>query len=266
MSLTVRGRAASRVSPAAGPAEDEALKRAEEAAAAGSTPAPASTAGPTPIPTPETSGGAQYGGDRADALVAVIGKPDYIFLTARFGGSWTDALSDEDARAEARWHRLEEAGFPDGIPGEESFRDHYAQHHPGSSVPAWPGSASGTRAGRLPRAVVERLGLIPLGAEAKPGEEAFYEPAIVSVGTSITARDGTRWRVIERGGVLDVELLPASEQPQPEAVIGRGGAAHPAAAGPSPAVGAMLGGLAGAIVGVVVVTISVWASPGNVSR
>lgn len=262
MSLTVRGRSNRRVAPASGAAEEEAQKRAEEAAADGSP--PASTSAPTP--TQETSGGAQYGSERSDALVAVIGKPDYIFLTSRFSGPWTDALTDEEARAEARWHRLEEAGFPDGIPTEESFREHYAQHHPGSPVPTWPGSTSGARSGRLPRAVIDRLGLAPLGTEAKPGEEVFYEPAIVTAGALITARDGTRWRVIDRGGQFDVELLPASEQPSQGSAAGHGEEAVQGTTPDRRVLSAVLGGLAGAVVGVIVVAISVSASRGSTSR
>lgn len=158
--------------PAGDPADD-AAKDAAETAAKGSA-----------------GGGA---GPADDTL-----KEDYAFVEERFSPSFTSGLTPDEVRAEADWHRREEAGFPTDRPSAELYAEHYRIRHPGVAVPPMP--PEGVRSGTLDPSTVVALGLIPLSRTAPAGEERYYEPALVHEGTIVTARDGGRYRVVYSDG------------------------------------------------------------------
>lgn len=176
------------VRPGAGAEEDAAKAAAEEAAATG---APGDGVAGTDPPAV------------ADA------KEAYIFLQERFGPPAFEGLTDEQVIAEADWHRREEAGFPTDRPTPALYAEHYRLHHPDVAVPPMP--PPNTRSGQLDYSSVIALGLIPLGQVAPPGEERFYEPALVTEGMPVTARNGAVYRVVYREGRFMVQ----SDGPSP---------------------------------------------------
>jgi len=130
-----------------------------------------------------------------------VTKRDIVLLEGLFGVAYASSLTPAQVIAEAEWHRREAAGFPEDPPSEALYREHYATAHPGMPVPAYPARGA-PRTGRLSADSVRRLGLVPLGSSVGPSEQAYFEPAVVTEGEVVKARDGSWHRVVWIDGSL----------------------------------------------------------------
>lgn len=219
----------------------------------------------TPDPTTAAQSVFEPEASPTPAPTSAPAAEDRVYLSARFGQAWADSLSDAEASSEARWHRLEQDGFPGGAPPAEEYAKHYASAHPGVRAPAMPGA--GVRTGRLKPAAVTRMGLTPLGTSPAQGDVARYEPALVSEGEVVVGADGRRWRVVvSEEGWFDVEPAPGDDLPQ---MTGRPESPPEPPAPPTPSgtgfAGVLLGVTAGFVFGATVgALVGVMSSPQGV--